>query len=113
MLGTRGIPAQYGGFETFAEEIGARLVEKGIQVTVFCEQVQGREQPTAYRDMRLVYVPSPSLGPFRTILFDLLCASRAYKGFDVFYVLAYGASLFCFIPCLWGSQVWINIDGVD
>ena len=36
ILGTRGIPANYGGFETFAEELSWRLVERGHQVTVYC-----------------------------------------------------------------------------
>ena len=36
LLGTRGIPARYGGFETFAEELSTRLVERGHHVTVYC-----------------------------------------------------------------------------
>ena len=35
LLGTRGIPANYGGFETFAEELSARLVDRGHSVTVY------------------------------------------------------------------------------
>ncbi len=37
ILGSRGIPARYGGFETFAEELAKRLVQSGINVTVYCE----------------------------------------------------------------------------
>ena len=44
LLGTRGIPANYGGFETFAEELSVRLVERGHQVTVYC-----REKPSRSR----------------------------------------------------------------
>ena len=36
ILGTRGVPASYGGFETFAEELGARLVQRGHSVTAYC-----------------------------------------------------------------------------
>ncbi|MGH9821316.1 MAG: DUF1972 domain-containing protein, partial [Pyrinomonadaceae bacterium] len=36
ILGTRGIPANYGGFETFAEELSKRLVGRGHEVTVYC-----------------------------------------------------------------------------
>ncbi|HET9878033.1 MAG TPA: DUF1972 domain-containing protein, partial [Candidatus Limnocylindria bacterium] len=36
ILGTRGIPGSYGGFETFAEELSTRLVERGHRVTVYC-----------------------------------------------------------------------------
>jgi hypothetical protein len=38
LLGTRGIPANYGGFETFAEELSVRLVERGHHVTVYCRE---------------------------------------------------------------------------
>jgi hypothetical protein len=37
ILGTRGIPAEYGGFDTFAEELSTRLAFSGFDVTVFCE----------------------------------------------------------------------------
>jgi hypothetical protein len=36
ILGTRGIPASYGGFETFAEQLSTRLVARGHHVTVYC-----------------------------------------------------------------------------
>ncbi len=112
ILGSRGIPANYGGFETFAEELSTRLVSRGIEVTVYCESVSG-ERPSDYRGVKLVYLPSPKLGPFSTILFDLFCLWHARKAYDVVYMLGYGASLFCFIPRLWGTKVWINMDGIE
>jgi glycosyltransferase involved in cell wall biosynthesis len=112
ILGTRGIPAHYGGFETFAEELSVRLVEQGADVTVYCESGTG-EQPDTYKGVHLVYIPAPALGPLTTILFDLLCLWHARSGFDVVYMLGYGTSVFCFIPRLWGSEVWINMDGVE
>ncbi|MGH3469355.1 MAG: DUF1972 domain-containing protein, partial [Thermocrispum sp.] len=36
MIGTRGVPARYGGFETCVEEVGGRLVDRGHRVTVYC-----------------------------------------------------------------------------
>jgi glycosyltransferase involved in cell wall biosynthesis len=113
ILGTRGIPARYGGFETFAEELGVRLVERGIEVTVFCEKVIGGSQAAKYRGIDLEYVQAHRLGPFTTIIFDLTILWRARKRFDVVYMLGYGASLFCFIPRMHGAEVWINMDGVE
>jgi hypothetical protein len=37
ILGTRGIPALYGGFETFAEQLSTRLIKRGVSVTVCCQ----------------------------------------------------------------------------
>jgi len=112
ILGTRGIPAQYGGFETFAEELSTRLVQRGMEVTVYCEAAEG-ERPATYRGVRLVHIAAPRLGPLTTILFDLRCLWHARKSFDVVYMLGYGTSAFCFLPRLWGSRVWINMDGIE
>lgn len=112
ILGSRGIPAKYGGFETFAEELSVRLVKLGVEVTVYCEAGEG-EQPAMYRGVHLVYLPAPGLGPLTTIIFDLLCLWHARKAFDAVYMLGYGTSIFCFIPRLCGSTVFINMDGVE
>lgn len=55
-MGTRGVPAQYGGFETAVEEIGRRLVERGYDVTVYCRN-PGQTQ-TEYLGMHLVNAPA-------------------------------------------------------
>lgn len=112
ILGARGIPARYGGFETFAEELAAGLAERGHSVTVFCEQ-NDSSQPAIYRGVELRYCPSPAFGPFQTIFYDLNCLWCARKGYDVVYMLGYGAAPFCVIPRLWGTTVWINPDGLE
>jgi glycosyltransferase involved in cell wall biosynthesis len=111
ILGTRGVPARYGGFETFAEELGTRLVQRGHRVTVFCEPVG---HPLAeYRGMALEYVTVSAPGRLRTIVFDAKCLWRARRRFDLVYMLGYGASVFCFLPRVWGTPVWINMDGIE
>lgn len=56
MIGTRGVPARYGGFETAVEEIGARLVEAGHEVRVYCRGAE-RKVPE-HRGMTLVHLPA-------------------------------------------------------
>ncbi|QJD31427.1 DUF1972 domain-containing protein [Methylococcus geothermalis] len=111
-LGTRGIPAQYGGFETFAEELAVRLAEQGVLVTVYCEKGPA-EALGVYRGVKLEYVPATRCGPLTTVLFDLRCLWRARKNHDVVYMLGYGAAVFCFLPRLWGCKVWLNVDGIE
>lgn len=112
ILGTRGIPARYGGFETFAEELAVRLVRSGVEVTVYCESAGGAE-PESYKGVRLKYITSPKIGPLTPIFFDTRCLIDARKKFDVVYLLGYGVSAFCFIPRIYGSSVWINMDGIE
>lgn len=94
ILGTRGIPARYGGFETFAEEIAERLQQRGLEVTVYCEKGCNSPAIETHKGVHLIYVPSPRLGPFSTILFDMLCLIAARNRHDVIYMLGYGSSLF-------------------
>ena len=56
LLGTRGVPARYGGFETAAEEIGSRLATYGHRVVVYCRNPG--QQLRAYRGMELVNLPA-------------------------------------------------------
>lgn len=111
-LGSRGIPARHGGFETFVEEVSVRLVELGIDVTVFCE---GRDPkvPSEFQGVQLEYVNAWAPGPLRTLQFDAECLLRSCQRFDVVYMLGYGSSALCFLPRWFGKQVWINMDGLE
>ena len=112
ILGTRGIPARYGGFETFAEEIALRLNGRGVGITVYGE-AGSHLQPVTYQGINLKYLPAPQCGPLTTILFDIRCLWHARKNYDVVYMLGYGATPFCLIPRIWGSRVWLNVDGIE
>jgi hypothetical protein len=54
LLGTRGVPASYSGFETCVEQLGQRLAERGHNVTVYCRSHHITYQGTHYKGMRLI-----------------------------------------------------------
>ena len=112
IVGTRGIPARYGGFETFAERLAVGLVARGVDVTVVCPRSAG-PRPTRYRGVRLDYVPACGGGTAATLLYDLLSLWRACWRSDVVYMLGYASSVFCILPRLLGREVWINMDGLE
>jgi len=112
ILGTRGIPARYGGFETFAEKLALGLCARGFDVTVFCES-GATPGPDTFEGVRLRYESAAGLGPLQTVLFDLKCLWAARKGYDVVYMLGYGAAPFCLLPRFWKTEVWINPDGLE
>src|SRR6266852_5385051 len=111
ILGTRGIPARYGGFETFAEELSYRLVERGHEVTVYCRQRHG--EPT-YRGVRLRYLPTIRHKYLETVV---------HTGLSTLDLLVrkYDAALYCnaanavltFLPRLVGVPVALNVDGLE
>lgn len=109
-LGSRGIPARYGGFETFVEEVAKRLVKHGVEVTVYCE---GESGPGEYEGVQLKYITANAPGPLRTLWFDFRCLWQARRDHDVVYMLGYASALFCVLPRLFGSEVWINMDGIE
>jgi glycosyltransferase involved in cell wall biosynthesis len=112
ILGARGIPARYGGFETFAEQLAVRLVERGHEVTVFCE-ASTEQADGEYKGAKLHRVRAYALGPLSTIAYDARCLWQARSAFDVIYMLGYGSSALCWVPRIWGVQVWINMDGLE
>jgi len=112
ILGTRGIPAQYGGFETFAEQLATRLVREGHEVTVCCEK-GGDYTADTYKGVRLEYVPAPHLGPLSIVWFDTICMLKAARRHDLIYLLGYGAGSFAWVSRLFGTPIWTNMDGLE
>ncbi len=77
MVGTRGVPARYGGFETAIEEVGSRLVERGHEVTVYCRRAEGADAPSEHLGMRLVYLPALRTKTLETITHSALSSMHA------------------------------------
>lgn len=112
ILGTRGIPGTYGGFETFTEELSTRLVKKGIEVTVFCYKKSIYGEPE-YKGVKLLYVKKPKFGHLSTIFYDLFCIFKALRGYDLIYMLGYSTGLFFWIPRLFKKPLLVNMDGLE
>jgi len=114
ILGTRGIPANYGGFETFAEELATRLVGRGHDVTVYCRSHYVSRNKTEHQGVRLKILPTIKHKYLDTIVHTFLSAIHAaMQRFDV--VLICNAANAPLIPILtWtGTPVAINVDGLE
>jgi glycosyltransferase involved in cell wall biosynthesis len=111
LLGTRGIPSNYGGFETFAEELSTRLGSRGHDVTVYCREKYS--QPF-YRGVKLVYLPS-----IRHKYFDTLahtCVSTFHLLFHPVDVALYcnaANAIFTILPRMSLIPVALNVDGIE
>ena len=111
ILGTRGIPGRYGGFETFADELALRLVERGHRVSVYCRE---KHSAPTYRGAQLRYLPT-----IRHKYFDTI----AHTAFSTFHLLFHRAdvalycnaanAVFCWMPRLCGMPVALNVDGLE
>jgi glycosyltransferase involved in cell wall biosynthesis len=111
ILGTRGIPANYGGFETFAEELSTRLVARGHEVTVCCRE---RHPFTEFRGVRLQFLPTIHHKYFDTLAHTFLSILWLLAHpVDVVLCCNAGNAIFTFLPRLFGMPVALNVDGIE
>ena len=114
ILGTRGVPARYGGFETFAEELGARLVARGHRVTVYCRVGNARNSPARHRGMRLIHLPAIRHKAMETLSHTFLSALHAAAlSYDIVYVCNSANAPICYIPWLRRQTTILNVDGLE
>jgi glycosyltransferase involved in cell wall biosynthesis len=114
ILGTRGIPANYGGFETFAEECAARLVSRGHQVTVYGRSHHVSKTLKSYRGARLVVLPTLRWKYTDTVVHSFLSILHALtQRYDVILVCNAANSIHAWIPRILGIPVVVNVDGIE
>ena len=114
MLGTRGVPARYSGFETCVEQLGSRLVERGHEVTVYCRAHRLQSVENTYKGMRLVQIPTIRNKYLETIFHSLFSSVRAlFHNFDIGLFFIAGNSLVSWIPRVAGTKTILNVDGLD
>jgi glycosyltransferase involved in cell wall biosynthesis len=113
ILGTRGVPASYGGFETAVEEIGKRLAARGYSVTVYCRN-PGQDL-TEYEGMRLVNLPALRHRMTETLSHTSLSAVHAAirDRPDVALVLNAGNAPFLRPLRAAGIPVAVHLDGLE
>ncbi len=114
ILGTRGIPAQYGGFETFAQKLALYLVPRGWKVTVYCQNLGPfSREIDSWQGVDLVKFYVPFKGAKGSILFDWLAASAAAKSDGIALTLGYNTAIFSLHHKLRRRPHLINMDGLE
>lgn len=114
ILGTRGVPACYGGFETCAQEVGRRLALAGFDVSVYCRCHFYHERQPRAQGMTCLYLPCVRNSSLETLSHATLSALHAtVKRFDV--VLAFNSAVApCLLPLrLIGTPICLNTDGME
>jgi len=114
ILGTRGVPAAHGGFETFAENLALHLVSQGWKVTVYCQTEAGHAITTdEWRGVQRVLIPVHTPGAAGTIVFDWLATRHAARAKEPCLTLGYNTALFCALLRIAGVPNMINMDGIE
>lgn len=114
ILGTRGVPAAHGGFETFAEHLALYLVQRGWRVIVYCqEDGSGATWEDQWQGVERVHIPVARSGPAGTIVFDWHATRHAARHRDLCLTLGYNTAAFCALLRLKGVPNLINMDGIE
>jgi len=114
ILGTRGIPARYGGFETLAEQLSARLAARGHEVTVYCRRPFTKPDDVVAPGVRRVILPTISSKHFDTAFHTLLSLIHvSFTGADVVFICNVANGPIAWIPRLAGKPTALNVDGFD
>ena len=114
ILGTHGVPANYGGFETAAENVALFLRNRGWRVVVYCQtDGSGTIQEDTWQGLERVLIPIDVDGWLGTSKFDLLSIRHAAKSRDLCLTFGYNTAIFNVIQRAKGIPNVINMDGIE
>lgn len=113
IVGTQGVPARYGGFESLVENIIGDNCSEGIAYTVFCSSLDMDKSLKEYKGCELKYVPLHANGA-QSVLYDIVSMIRTAKGFDTILILGISGCLFLpFLRRMTQAKIIVNIDGQE
>lgn len=116
LVGTRGVPARYGGFETCVEQVGLRMVKSGHEVVVYCRKTDSEdaEYATEYEGMQLVHLPALRKKSLETLSHTAASVAHLLTH-PVDAAIVFNSANAPFIPLLRarGIPVATHVDGLE
>jgi glycosyltransferase involved in cell wall biosynthesis len=114
IIGSRGYPYVYSGYETLVKNIGERMVAKGVQVTVYCHSYLFVEKPKQHNGIQLIYIPTIKSKSLSQPIHSFLAFwHAAFSNADVVLVLNVSNGPFGIITRLFKKPTLINVDGLE
>jgi glycosyltransferase involved in cell wall biosynthesis len=112
IIGSQGIPAQYGGFEVLAENL-CKYLAKDHEITVYCSKPAYSEKRSEYLGAQLEYIPLKANGP-SSIIYDLWSIFKAIRKADILLILGVSSCVFIPLIKLFSNKTFvINLDGLE
>jgi len=114
LIGSRGIPGRYGGYETLMEELSVRLIARGFKVTVYCRSHSTPRGLKSWRGAELVVLPTIRTKYLDTPVHTFLsCLHAASAGYDAALVVNSANALFVPLLGVGGIPAALNVDGIE
>ncbi len=114
IMGAKGYPYVYGGYDTLIKELGERLVERGVHVRVYNHRALFSDRPRFVNGIECIYTPaieSKSLTQLTHTFFSMIHA--CFSDADVIFVVNSGNGPFGLISKIFGKPTAINVDGLE
>lgn len=112
IIGTVGLPAKYGGWETLVSNLTCQLKSK-FDLTVFCSSVKYKDQPSEYNGAQLKYIKLNANG-IQSIPYDIISIYKSLKFADTILILGVSGCIFLpFVKLFGKSKIIVNIDGLE
>ncbi|MFC3561649.1 DUF1972 domain-containing protein [Pedobacter jamesrossensis] len=114
IIGSRGYPYVYGGFETFVKELSERLVKQDVEVHIYCQKNLFKTFPKQVNGIYLHYIPTLPQKSLNQIIHSFLSIVHAtFSKADVLLVVNLAAGPMGWIPKITGKKTMINVDGLE
>ena len=114
IIGSRGYPYVYSGYETLVKELSERLVKSGNEVTVYCHRKLFNEKPKKVNGINLVYTPSVSSKIFSQLYNSFFSFIHVcFSNVDVVLVVNSANGPFGLLTKIFRKKTCINVDGLE
>lgn len=115
ILGARGYPYVYSGYETFVKEMCERLIKyPGVEITVYCHKNLFDEKPKKLNGINLVYIPTVKSKTLSQLIHSFQSFIHAsFKNYDIVFAVNSANGPFGWIPRVFGKRTAINVDGLE
>ncbi|MDC0382355.1 DUF1972 domain-containing protein [Flavobacteriaceae bacterium] len=114
IIGSRGYPYVYSGYETLIKELSERLVARGCEVTVYCHRNLFKKKPALVKGIKLVYVPTIESKSFSQLIHSFLSMCHAVTSdADVIFAVNAANGPFGLISKIFRKPTAINVDGLE
>ena len=114
IIGSRGYPYVYSGYETLIKELSERLVARGCEVTVYCHRNLFNKKPALVKGIKLVYVPTIESKSLSQLIHSFLSMCHAVTSdADVIFAVNAANGPFGLISKIFRKPTAINVDGLE
>jgi glycosyltransferase involved in cell wall biosynthesis len=114
IIGAKGYPYVYGGYDTFVKELSERLVKRGVDVAVYNHRSLFDEKPAIVNGVRCIYTPAIETKAFTQLSHSLISfLHAAFSSVDIILAVNPANGPFGYIAKLFGKKCLINMDGLE